>query len=508
MGFNPIVLNGDTWGRKHIQQVITRFHVCFYRLIRDAIQRLKDHQFDIIIAGPEMCLDERTFRPILSHPDFNEDIVLTVVDESHLIVQWGRKFRPSWAQIGTICSLLPLSAARLALSATLDPDMRERVRKSLCISSTDAFHLNLGNDRRNISQLVIRMKRSEDIRARVATLLKGLQPGSTGKMARAIVFCETRDDAQKTSQYLRRRIPDERASSRDLVEYIHAGRTKRGRATVMKRFCGGNIDILCATECVGLGQDIPDVPTVILTRLPRDLCTLLQRMGRSGRNGQAAQAYILAEASAFERYTRKKPRKPAASKRSKRSTAKAQTLADIQLTVEASELPPEDSERIPGDDDGFRKKLDPDLRAYLEVSDAGCRCAYLNSKYDNPAPPTNTGPRPVLCCDLCIKRTIPGALEMDRDELLVHMLNKLDAHSPLSTHPDSLKTTNADIKTVTLRKPKEEKIVVAAADARNKNHVTRLTQRLERLRLRLYCDPEFGYGNCGTQTYFALADIY
>jgi hypothetical protein len=53
-------------------------------------------------------------------------------------------------------------------------DVLREVRRVLCINKAHSFRLNLGNDRPNISQIVVRLKRGEDPLEQLSVLLNGL----------------------------------------------------------------------------------------------------------------------------------------------------------------------------------------------------------------------------------------------------------------------------------------------------------------------------------------------
>lgn len=364
-----------------------------------------------------------------------------------------------------------------------------------------AFHLNLGNNRPNISQIVLRTQRAEDFLERCVTLLKGLKPGPTGRLPRSLLFFETRDEAQSASLYFRH-LADMSDDVQAQINYIHAGRTKQGRERVMARFREGSYNILCATECVGLGADLPDIEVVILVKVPRDLPTLLQRIGRAGRNGRPARAFIIAESACFEKYTHKKPKSP----KKKKGKGKVQLETSTQ-TRNVEELAPHEIEAVPGNIE-YRKKMDPALRAYLE--EKVCRRQNLEEFFDSPPPRSDAPNSPVPCCDLCLRATLPNYdEETDGDDksgrLIPHILTELDRKAPLSSHPASALSLasilsaaaviHIDEKKKTKTRVKIE--IPSPAIPRHQEHKEVLETRLLELRHKIFCDPALGYSASG-----------
>ena len=77
-----------------------------------------------------------------------------VVDEAHCIKHWSAEFRKHYASLDTLRSFVPRGVPVLATSTTMPPATLEHVRSVLGMNAEKSFHLNLGNDRRNIVPLV------------------------------------------------------------------------------------------------------------------------------------------------------------------------------------------------------------------------------------------------------------------------------------------------------------------------------------------------------------------
>jgi superfamily II DNA helicase RecQ len=167
-----------------------------------------------------MCLEHPGFMSILLSSDFYIDLDLMVLDECHCTFDWGDAFRKAWNNISKIRALVKHGIPILAVSATMTPAILAHVRNVLAIDPKTSAHLNLGNDRPNIAQLVHRMPKAKDFDPLVFIFCSVSQ---TGKLPRTIVYFATRDLAQKGMHWLRQNLPNGYAKLASEIDYIHAG---------------------------------------------------------------------------------------------------------------------------------------------------------------------------------------------------------------------------------------------------------------------------------------------
>src|ERR1700740_724483 len=117
---------------------------------------------------------------------------LFVVDEAHLISQWGRDFRPDYLRLGAQADSLA-APVRLALTATAAPPVREEIARRLSLRDPAVV---IGDfDRPNIELSVNRVRSAKDKWSRVdATAAELSGPG--------IVYAATRAEAQAAADVL------------------------------------------------------------------------------------------------------------------------------------------------------------------------------------------------------------------------------------------------------------------------------------------------------------------
>ena len=100
--------------------------------------------------------------------------------------------------------------------------------------------------------------------------------------SRVMIFCRTKRSAQRVSD--------------DLVERgfnatsIHGDLSQVLREKALKRFRGGEADVLVATDVAARGIDVTDVTHVINYECPEDDKTYVHRIGRTGRAGASGIA--------------------------------------------------------------------------------------------------------------------------------------------------------------------------------------------------------------------------
>jgi superfamily II DNA helicase RecQ len=96
------------------------------QLLKKPKKNIEKESFKIGFAHPEAFISCREGRRILMSNSFQQRIVVSVIDEAHLVEEWGREFRPDFRKLAQLGSIFP-NAPFLVLTATAPIQMREEL---------------------------------------------------------------------------------------------------------------------------------------------------------------------------------------------------------------------------------------------------------------------------------------------------------------------------------------------------------------------------------------------
>jgi ATP-dependent DNA helicase RecQ len=200
---------------------------------------------------------------------------LFVVDEAHLISQWGHDFRTDYMRLGAQADALS-APVRLALTATAALPVRQEICRRLGLREPEVV---IGNFDRPQIELSGRGVRSVEEKHRE------LEHAASEFAGAGIVYAATHAGAQGAQDVL--------AAAGHSVTLYHAGLSARARHEAMTAFLDGSARIVAATVAFGMGIDKPDVRWVLHADPPASLDAYYQELGRAGRDEQPAHARLL-----------------------------------------------------------------------------------------------------------------------------------------------------------------------------------------------------------------------
>ncbi|WP_435579214.1 RecQ family ATP-dependent DNA helicase [Gilvibacter sp.] len=197
---------------------------------------------------------------------------LIAIDEAHCISQWGHDFRPSYAKLNVLRTLLP-EASVIALTATANARVVEDIQQLLNLRDPLVHLSSLA--RPNLRYAV---KKVSDKQKALVQLLQR-QDGS------GIVYLRSRKGVEQLAQHLE-------ASGIPAMAY-HGGLDTELRKKRLTYWLQSDDLVMVATNAFGMGIDKADVRFVIHFQLPDSLESYYQEAGRAGRDKQAAIATLL-----------------------------------------------------------------------------------------------------------------------------------------------------------------------------------------------------------------------
>ncbi|XP_033731767.1 Werner syndrome ATP-dependent helicase homolog [Pecten maximus] len=265
------------------------------------LPEIREGKFCMIYAHPETLVDNKQVGKLLRSPEFRRCVCCTVVDEVHMISEWGEDFRKAFSKLGELTCVYP-EIPHLALTATATPVAIQTLSKILQFQKVTKVTEN--SDRPNIyleiKERLPNVKKYEKYNEILQPLCEELQEKMLDFPV-TIVYCDSLESVGYSYQYVddqlqaQQYVPmeDQIPENRIFAQY-HKGYTDKMKNLTIFELQKENpkLRLVFATVALGMGLNSPSVARIIHFRPPTTLEKYVQEIGRAGRSGQEAHALV------------------------------------------------------------------------------------------------------------------------------------------------------------------------------------------------------------------------
>ena len=226
-----------------------------------------NHGVDILVATPGRLID------LLRNTSLSLSNVRTLVlDEADEMLNMG-----FISDVEFIISCVIHEHQTLLFSATMPKEVEKLAKKYL----KDPLTIYLGKDQvapQSLQHHFLQISSKNRLEALVKYLDKA-------KPRQAIIFCNSRRNAEKLHGHLKKKLPS--------TEIIHGGLDQSRRTSLFRRFCRMEIKVMVATDLASRGLDFAHTSHVINYEFPANTDAYTHRTGRTARMGRKGIALTL-----------------------------------------------------------------------------------------------------------------------------------------------------------------------------------------------------------------------
>ena len=251
---------------------------------------LRNGHLPILVTSPE-ALTDRLRRPFLDAAKLGQ-VAALIIDEAHLVTQWGRSFRPDFRELSEI--------RRVAVEAAVAFDRAEFALKTLLLSATLGTEEILDLSENFETPGKVSLVAASELRPEIDIFTSPTVPGvererrvfeALLRLPRpAILYLTKPADAISWERRLRK-LGFNRVG---LVTGQTAGDLRQDVLDGLRTLPDhSTIDVVVATAAFGVGIDNDEIRTVIHACIPDSVDRWYQEMGRSGRDGHQSVGLLI-----------------------------------------------------------------------------------------------------------------------------------------------------------------------------------------------------------------------
>jgi ATP-dependent DNA helicase RecQ len=248
---------------------------------RNIEAELKDDKVSLVYTSPEVIM-RPWFKKVLFDLAIEGKLNRLVIDEAHIVEEWGDLFRIDFQMLSVIRKkLLQLTNGTLKtllVSATLSEDTSALLGE---LFSEKGRLIEIRTDTQR-EEMMFYYKYCDSVPQRYRNFEELLS-----KLPRPfIAYVGTKADAENYTKLIRKN-----GFSR-VIEFT-GDTTSEKREEILQKWKNDEIDIIVATSAFGVGVDKKDVRAVVHLYMPPSIDRFYQEVGRGGRDGYPALSISL-----------------------------------------------------------------------------------------------------------------------------------------------------------------------------------------------------------------------
>ena len=240
---------------------------------REVINQIKEGTLPILYVSPEAILNNYLYNVVLEAAE-NNMIEYFIIDEAHIVLDWGRSFRPEFQFLSLLRKKLiertDNNIKTILLSATLSDEATSTLKN--LFSDNENFIQVRGDSLRNELMTWVDISKSKVEREKKILEVTNLLPRPM------IIYVNKKSDAIKW----RDKFLEQGYKS---ISVFTGDTPTEEREEIIKEWDNENIDIIIATSAFGMGVDKDNVRVVVHACIPESINRYYQEIGRAGRDG-------------------------------------------------------------------------------------------------------------------------------------------------------------------------------------------------------------------------------
>lgn len=241
-----------------------------FETIQSRMREMKQNKYKIFFVAPERLEDTYFYQFIQSL-----NLSLIVIDEVHVLSQWGHDFRPAYLRAVDLIEGMSNRPNVMALTATATEKVQTDLIHILHIEET----VVTGFARANLAIKIEKGLSDAEKRKYVVSYVKN-HTNDVG-----IIYAGTRKKVDELWEQLT-------AAGISAGRY-HAGLSDEAREAAQNGFLYDDFQVMVATNAFGMGINKTNVRYVLHLTMPGAIEAYYQEIGRAGRDGLPSESVLL-----------------------------------------------------------------------------------------------------------------------------------------------------------------------------------------------------------------------